>query len=83
MSEENDARTKRVQELLDALNAPNLPAEKRARLERELDIIGRVLDPSSSDVPNEVPLMKPLFDIAAVHTRRAELDRKLFGRDDP
>ncbi len=45
MSEADDARITRIGEILDTLKRENLPAEERAKLEEELDSIGRVVDP--------------------------------------
>ena len=93
MSEADDARVKRIEQVLDALKAPNLPADERAALERELDSIGRVLDPSFRGgiiVYSEFEAFidrllhrqgSIMPDFVAIRERKAELDHRFFERD--
>jgi hypothetical protein len=79
----DDAKAKRIAEILEALKNPDLPEMVRARLERELERIGHVFGPSPKSSPTADPLIKPPIDLEAIYTRRAELDFKLFAPKKP
>jgi hypothetical protein len=94
MCDDDDARMKRVQELLDTLQLPDLSGELRAKLERELACIGRILDSSLvpvivySEVEGLVDYLlqrqgSVVPDFDAIRKRKAELDRRFFKGDSP
>ena len=83
MSKADDERIKRALEILEALQAADLPTEDRVKLSLELDALGPVVDPPPK-LPRTHPLtkdfcVKPLPDLDAIYGRKAELDRKFFG----
>ena len=93
MSEEDDVRLAQIQELLDALRVPDLSTEERARIEGELDSIGRVYEPFRAGlvyseleacidrlVHRQASIM-PDFD--AIRRRKDELDRRFFRPESP
>ncbi len=94
----DDARIKRIGELLDALSDPTLAPDRVAALERELDQFVQVRDPDAVGVVLASPELFEFIafvqrlierqgtimpDFAAIRKRKSKLDRKLFGRDQP
>jgi hypothetical protein len=95
MSGNDDSRIERIAEILEALKSPTLLPEERAKLQTELDSLGRVLDPVF-DGATVVPyfgykafkhyLMNRqgsiLPDFESIRRRKAVLDQKLLGGSD-
>lgn len=73
-----EVRMEKIAQLLDQLSNDRLSRTERARLERELDMLGSVL-------PEQYAIKlypQPLPDFEAIYRRRAELDQELFGRSE-
>jgi hypothetical protein len=92
---DDEANVQRVEQLLDALKSPNLAEGERAELERELDSVGRVLDPSLEGAPIVIVYSEMeafldwlrhrqgtiMPDFRALYQKKAEFDRRLL--DEP
>jgi len=89
---DDEARIQRIGRILDALKDPTLPAEDKARLERELDQYVQVRDPDATAIVLDISpaiieyaaFAEKLInrqgtimpDFESLRRRKAELDRR-------